>query len=174
MADPATVSLAIDRALAAATHDASAIELWSGLAEGADRLAAHGVLRIGGCLVAVLPFEPSEYESDFATTASIEEFRRLLACADRVIVTGAGDDGSRESAYERVGEALVDRCDTLLAVWDGRAAVGRGGTADVVQAARARGRTVIVIDGAAGEGMIVGMRIDRPRDDDRSTMIGDR
>ena len=81
----------------------------------------------------------------------VEQIEVAPPRAGEVMVTGAGDDGSRESAYERVGEALIDHCDMLIAVWDGTAARGRGGTADVVQAARARGRNVIVIDGARQE-----------------------
>jgi hypothetical protein len=46
---------------------------------------------------------------------------------------------TREAAYEAVGRFILDRCDVLLAVWDGKAARGRGGTGEIVALARARG-----------------------------------
>jgi hypothetical protein len=50
-----------------------------------------------------------------------------------------------EQAFLAAGQALVDRCDHLFAVWDGRPARGVGGTADVVAYARTRGRPVTVL-----------------------------
>jgi hypothetical protein len=41
--------------------------------------------------------------------------------------------------------AILDRADRLFAVWDGQAARGYGGTADVVGEARKRGVPVTII-----------------------------
>jgi hypothetical protein len=46
---------------------------------------------------------------------------------------------------------MLAEADCLLAVWDGKPARGYGGTADVVNAARARGLPVTVIWPAGAE-----------------------
>jgi len=120
----------------------------SGLAEGADRLVAQRVLaRPGGRLVALLPFAPVDYIADFADPASVQEFTDLLAAADeQEVITGSpSDDWTREAAYERAGHALLDRCDVLLALWDGKPGRGRGGTAEMVFEANLIGKPVEVI-----------------------------
>jgi hypothetical protein len=52
---------------------------------------------------------------------------------------------TREEAYERAGHEVVARCDVLIALWDGAPPRGRGGTAAIVEHARALGRRVEVI-----------------------------
>jgi hypothetical protein len=133
----------------------------SPLAEGADRLVAREVLKDREAdLEAPLPLPRDEYVRDFRSAESRREFDELLARAREVTVLGLG--GSRESAYERAGRYVVDRCDVLIALWDGDASGGRGGTADVVAYARERdvpliwigatGRYEIVEEAAAGIG----------------------
>lgn len=123
------------------------IEVWSSLAEGADRLVADAVLAgtPGARLVAVLPLAADDYRSDFAAPESRAEFDRLLDAAAETRITGPDSAGTRESAYLRAGLAVVDATDVLIAVWDGAPARGRGGTAEIVAAARAAGREVVVI-----------------------------
>jgi hypothetical protein len=106
----------------------------SALAEGADRLVAREALGRGASLEVVLPLPRDDYECDFTSARSKAEFRALLAQAAAVTEQAAG--GKREEAYERGGHAVVDRSDVLLALWDGRASRGRGGTAEVVSYAR--------------------------------------
>jgi hypothetical protein len=119
----------------------------SSLAEGADRVLARRVLDGGGQLEVLLPLPADDYEDDFETESSHRAFHDLLAAADRVTVIppDPDDDGTREAAYERAGLAVVDACDVLVALWDGGASRGRGGTAEIVQAARDRGRRVEVV-----------------------------
>lgn len=129
------VDVVLDRRLAGRASS----EVWSSLAEGADRLVARRVLRrAGGSLVAVLPLEPDDYEDDFETAGSRAEFRDLLAVAGRTDVVGPDETGSRESAYERAGHAVVDATEVLIALWDGEGSRGQGGTADIIHYARAR------------------------------------
>ncbi len=123
----------------------NALVLLSPLAEGADRLAAHEILRIPGAeLQAVLPLHQADYETDFATAESRSEFRDLLARA--VSVEVIPPHSSRAEAYMAVGCRIVEACDILLAVWDGQPGRGLGGTADVVAYARKVGKPVIIID----------------------------
>lgn len=99
----------------------------SGLAEGADRIAARVALERGCRLVAVLPFARARYEEDFPAPESRREFAELLARAERVIEL----DGAA-SGYERAGVWIVRHSQLLVALWDGEGAQGKGGTADVV------------------------------------------
>lgn len=128
-----------------AERSAHAVEIWSALAEGADRIVADLVPAHAERLVAVLPLEAADYRDDFADPASLAHFDRLLAAAHRVEVAGPDESGTRESAYERAGLGIVEGCDVLLALWDGEPTRGQGGTADVVDVARRRGREVIVV-----------------------------
>jgi hypothetical protein len=110
----------------------------SPLAEGADRLVARRALaRHGTRLIVPLPLPQTNYMADFATKRSRAEFLALLRLADETIVLSPAE--TREAAYEAVGRFILDRCDVLLAVWDGKAARGRGGTGEIVALARARG-----------------------------------
>jgi hypothetical protein len=126
------------------------------LAEGADRLVAWEVLRTPESEIEVLlPFPRKEYRRDFATGASRREFDELCARAggEQAIgrvgpgVPGAAGSGAagRGADYLRTGRAVVDRCDVLIALWDGQPARGVGGTADVVAYARERRRPLVIV-----------------------------
>ena len=144
--DDEDVAALVDEALDEVSAVGSGpIEVWSSLADGADRLVVHRVLaRPAATLVAVLPLDPDDYRHDF-TPASMLEFDALLRDAQDVVVTGPGPSGTRESAYERAGRAVVDGCDVLLALWDGEVSRGRGGTAEIVDYATEIGREVRVV-----------------------------
>jgi hypothetical protein len=118
--------------------------LVSALAEGADRMGAHAALALGMPLDVVLPFRPCEYEQDFATQASLREFRALLNQAASVIALD-GAEAARERAYDAVGMALLDNADLLVAVWDGGPGRGRGGTREVIAEAARRAMPVVVL-----------------------------
>lgn len=140
----ATVVTALERAQARAPRGASGWVVVSALAEGADRLVADiAMASFGARLEAVLPLPPSDYERDFATPASRAEFAALLSRSAHTSVIPP--QGSRQDAYLAVGHYLVDHCDVLVAVWNGRPAAGKGGTADVVARARAVGRPLLWI-----------------------------
>ena len=121
----------------------------SALAEGADRLVAREILsRPGGDLEAVLPLPSKEYATDFQSERSREEFERLLESASSV---EAGPLlGSREEAYERAGRQVVRRADILIALWDGEASGGQGGTAEIVAYALGQGVPTIWIHTEGG------------------------
>lgn len=148
---PAGVGPGVDRALDAVAHAAGgAVTVVSSLAEGADRLVVErGLARAGWSLEVVLPLDPSDYESDFGGDGSVGDFRALLdraAAVDRV-----PSQPTREDAYWAAGLAVLDRCDALVAVWDGLPARGRGGTAEVVATARAVGRPLAWVRVPGGE-----------------------
>jgi hypothetical protein len=111
----------------------------SSLAEGADRLVAReafGALADQGVeLEAALPMPASEYLSDFPSEESRAEFEQLmsLAAEHRQLTDLDPHQGvERDTAYERAGRYVVDRSDVLIALWDGKPARGKGGTAEIV------------------------------------------
>jgi hypothetical protein len=107
----------------------------SPLAEGADRLVAREVLRIEGADLEVpLPLPRKEYERDFQSDESKREFEDLFKQAKEVVELTPSE--TRQEAYERVGHYVVDRCDVLIAVWDGQPSRGQGGTGEIVEYAR--------------------------------------
>ncbi len=143
-----------------------ALVVVSALAEGADRLVAEEVLHAGAdpqilkdALVPVadrliletalvsldarlevaLPLDAEEYAEDFETEESRKAFRCLLAQARPGDIWTAPKGREREEAYERAGRYVVDRCDALIAVWDGEQSKGRGGTAEIVGYAQEHG-----------------------------------
>lgn len=120
------------------------LRMVSALAEGSDRMAAQAAIDLGEKLEVILPFTQAEYEKDFETQASLDEFRALLAHAQSVI-TLDGDNLERPHAYEAGGLLLLDNCDLLIAVWDGEHSRGRGGTREIMGQAARRGMPIVVI-----------------------------
>ncbi len=111
------------------------LSVLSPLAEGADRLVAREVLNTPhSILEVVLPIKKEDYIKDFKTTQSKKEFEELFIKANHV--RQLSYEGSREEAYEQAGYHIVDHCDVLIALWDGKKAGGQGGTADIVDYAR--------------------------------------
>jgi hypothetical protein len=124
---------------------AARLQVVSPLAEGADRLVARLALEQGAELIAPLPFPRDQYLEDFSSVPSKAEFDALLKEA-REVITLKGNratEQGRKAAYAAVGAAVVDKSDLLLALWNGEAADGHGGTAEVVQSARRAGRAVL-------------------------------
>ena len=114
----------------------------SAIADGSDQIAADAALSFGWELQAILPFGRAEYRASLADQPSRERLDDLLARAGRVLEL-PGEGPEDVEAYVMAGRATVAHCDVLIAVWDGLPPRGRGGTAEVVQMAIARGRPVI-------------------------------
>jgi hypothetical protein len=113
----------------------------SSLADGADQIFADVVLQLGGSLLAVLP--SADYARSFGTDKSRKHYEHLLSVAtDRVQLPFSEPS---EDAYLAAGKTVVDKSDKILAVWDGKPAAGRGGTADIVRYAELQGTPVVRI-----------------------------
>ena len=144
----------VAREAAALGGDMTSMRLVSSLAEGADRIAARSALQHGLSLDVVLPFPRGAYERTFFDDASRDEFAELLAAAQgRVALATDGLDASeddRAHGYAAAGMAMLARCHILLAVWDRRPPRGRGGTAEIVEAAARRGVPIVLIDPVDG------------------------
>ncbi len=114
------------------------------MATGADQMAATAARRQGFRVRAVLPFPRAVYLEDFAEGAERAEFDAHMDDADAVFtLPGSRADG--DDAYMSVGHMVIATSDILVAVWDGAPSRGRGGTGDIVAAARRRGIPVVHI-----------------------------
>lgn len=121
------------------------LRIVSPLAEGADRLVASEGLALGAELLSPLPFPQVSYRRDFVDPASLAEFDALLLRATSVVeLDGRYDtEETRKVAYAAVGEFVVDESDLVIALWDGEASGGHGGTAEIVDSARRKGCPVL-------------------------------
>ena len=137
--------------IAAAEEDGRSIYVATGLAIGADQLAAKLILEARAeaaarsetsplRLVALLPMNVEEYRRDFSTkpgtgeTASaseLDDFNRYLASADLLVEieptaanverTKRGGPLDRMAQYAALGDFLVERSRLLWAFWSGDA-----------------------------------------------------
>jgi len=111
------------------------------LAAGSDQIFAECVDELGGSIAAIIPSE--HYEDSFDTLKARSAFRRLNKKAVESILLPFPRPS--EEAYMSAGRAVVDRCQLLVAVWDGLPAGGLGGTADVITYARTQGKPVEIV-----------------------------
>ena len=113
----------------------------SQLAKGADQMVASEALAGGYRLQTFLPFPLATYRAKFKGVDG-RRFDDLLARSDHVCGPPDGVE-MHDRGYSLAGETMVTQCDLLLAIWDGEAARGQGGTADVIDYAIRRGVPVI-------------------------------
>jgi hypothetical protein len=128
--------------LVGAEAGAGRFTLLSALAEGTDRYAANAALARGWALESPLPFSVKRYEKDFSERASKLEFRALMKKA-RKVSPHPQNDGDDDAGYGGVGARIASHCHVLLAVWNGAAAKGPGGTAHVIALALGAGAPVL-------------------------------
>ncbi len=130
----------------------------SPLAEGTDRIFAELALGLGYELCAPLPFAQAEFEKDFVPPDALEKesldhFRALLSHArDGHNLTLFELDGARDhatDAYAAAGRVVLNQSDLLIAVWDGGAPGGPGGTVHTIYEAVSYHLPVIWIDAMA-------------------------
>jgi hypothetical protein len=110
------------------------------LAVGADQLLARLVLDRGGTIHAVIPF--AGIERSFAPE-DVAAYRKLIRQATVEVLDTPGTD---EDSYLAAGQRVVELSDLVVAVWNGRPAKGKGGTADIVDYARSLHRSILVFD----------------------------
>lgn len=112
----------------------------SSLAAGADQLFAWEILTAGGDLHAVIPAQ--HYEDTF-TEVELSCYFELRNRATEI--TTLDYDAPSEEAFDAAGRTITELCDVMIAVWDGKAARGHGGTGDAVEHARRNGKPVHII-----------------------------
>lgn len=134
------VTDALIREIEGAAHGG---KLWgiTSLAVGADQVFAELILRSGGSLHVIVP--SARYENTFNADEERARYEALLNAATEL--ERLQFDEPTEEAFFAAGRRVVDLCDTLLAVWDGKPSRGLGGTADVVKYAESSGRHVAIV-----------------------------
>ena len=149
LSDQAAVRTALREALTQVRATLPAAE-WvavSSIAEGADMLFAETARAAGLAWQVVLPLPEHEFKNDFSAE-QWAEVAGWLAQAEQCTVVPPTLE--RTEAYLDAGLETVDRADVLIAVWDGEASRGQGGTAEVVTYAREIGCPVLRIDPTSG------------------------
>lgn len=136
-----TVPLVAEDIRAALTEYPGELVGVSCLARGADQVFARVVLDAGGTVEVVLP--AADYRERKVKPDNAAEFEDLIGKAANVHVMPFAE--SNREAYLAASEHVLSIVDAMVAVWDGKPADGRGGTGDVVEAARERGIPVTVV-----------------------------
>lgn len=120
--------------------DDGADEFYSGMARGVDTWAAEAVLELKGSypqikLTAVIPCPE---QADGWGKAQKARYQNILEQCDKTITVSP--NYSKGCMLKR-NKALVDLCDILIAVFDGKS----GGTMQTVNYARSKGKKISVI-----------------------------
>ena len=124
-----------------AEHPDEQVSLVCSIAEGADRLLLSSAIELGIPYDCVLPSTSDCFRADFQTQESCDQYERLLAGA-RTVTEPVGPI-DREAGYLWASDNVLDRADTLVAVWDGGPGHGPAGTAETVARALSRGIPVV-------------------------------
>jgi hypothetical protein len=139
---PETVDLvraAISEALQA--HQSDDLVGLSCLAVGADSIFAQAILDAGAKLTVVV--SSADYRDKKVDPEDQPAYDLLLSQATEV-TTMPFETGGRE-AYAAANDHILTSIDHLFAVWDGQLPGAKGGTADAVSQAQARGISVTII-----------------------------
>lgn len=104
----------------------------SQLAEGADLLVAEEAHALGLELVFLLPLPLADYRAQFSSPGAQVRFDALRTVSRVVDLATAESPHDRDALYALAGDFLARYSFILLALWDGKPAVGPGGTAAVV------------------------------------------
>lgn len=113
----------------AKSHPKTTLVVLSGLAAGADIVAAEEAAALGVPVIATLPMPVETYEADFSDDERAR-FRSMLSRCSRVTIVSNPTD--RKGGYVATGLFLVHYSHVLVAFWDGLPGRGEGGTAEVV------------------------------------------
>jgi uncharacterized phage-like protein YoqJ len=105
----------------------------SGMALGVDQWWAEAAIGWQIPFIAAVPFMGMESKWP---RASQDRFNNILSYADSIVYVC--EPGYEPWKMQKRNEWMVDNCDKLVAYWDG----SPGGTANCVQYARAKGRTI--------------------------------
>jgi hypothetical protein len=124
----------LDRFALATLRDYQPERLISGMALGWDQALARAALALGVPVTAAVPFEGQDA---LWPAAARDEHARLLSLCDEVVVVCPGGYAPRKMLQR--DRWMVDRCTTLLALWNG----SPGGTGGTVAYAAAGGRVLV-------------------------------
>jgi len=127
----------------------------SPLAEGADRLVAQEILDLPQTdknrvpiLEAILPMPEEDYIRDFTAPNSLNEYYDLKSNAHTIKTLDY--NGIRADGFESVGRYVVQSCDILFVIWNGKVSEKRGGTYNIFEYAKEVGCPYVLINSNTG------------------------
>jgi hypothetical protein len=136
------------------------------LAEGADRLIAETVMEYDAlsCVEVILPLTLPDYKKTFnnpddpgffelySKARHVRKLRYLDLENDPKINQNSSETNienrlkeARKRAFKKAGRHIVNHCDVLIAIWDGKKSQGIGGTNDIIEYAVSKKRPLIII-----------------------------
>jgi len=122
-------------------HINTELQLFCALAEGSDQLA--GIIALSNKdikLIVPLPLAEEKYLQGFATELGRNLFHELIKSAEKVFTLP--DQNDEETAYEYLGNYLLDHCDALIAIWNGENTLKKGGTGELATKALQMGKLI--------------------------------
>lgn len=143
LAEEKKIIAGLDRALAQIRdhYPEARFRVLSPLAPGADCLFAERALRLRGAELHV-PLPQEGYLQQLRGLRQRRTFLRLLTRAKKVIALMPAE-ANLEDACHAAGIFIIENCDILFAIWDGKPPQGRGGTGEIVELARQRGLPIV-------------------------------
>ncbi|HTB63146.1 MAG TPA: hypothetical protein VK737_06120 [Opitutales bacterium] len=128
----------------------------SSAATGGDTLFIEAARSQNLPWTAMLPFPREDFRKDFSAVEWAHAEKLLDdAVQEKIEPPGA----PRNQAFLACGVRTVESCDVLIALWNGEAAAGVGGTADIVAYARAQQKPLIWINSQSG--LVTEERLDK-------------
>jgi uncharacterized phage-like protein YoqJ len=109
----------------------------SGMALGVDQWAANIAHKLGIPFIAAVPFTGQEKAWP---APSQKTFNTLIKLASEVVIVSEG--GYAAYKMQIRNEWMVDRCDKLIAIWDGTP----GGTGNCVKYAQSKNKEIFYIN----------------------------
>jgi hypothetical protein len=147
LTDPRLVAETIRRAIDELRERRCPLAAVCSTASGADTLFLEEVARRRLPYFLIFPFAPERFRQDFKP----DEWDRVAKhFAGALDIEEVHDVDTDNEAYLECGIRTVDRCDVLIAVWNGKPAAGEGGTGDIVDYARDLKKPIIWIDSSTG------------------------
>jgi hypothetical protein len=119
----------------------------SSCAAGGDLLFAETCIQLGLPLRILLPMPKEQFRADF----DAEQWKRVESILLHAMSTDVtGEETTREARYYDCGIETVQQCSELLTLWNGQPSQGLGGTEQIVNFAKAKGRPVTWIHSQTG------------------------
>lgn len=142
-----------------------------GGARGADLVSARCARERGATPWLLLASAPETFEQTSVAGADpswIEQFWTMVQRAPSWVLERDSRFGGRQDVFAAANEWMFETATTqaggspvrLVAVWDGAPAAGAGGTAHMVEVARAGGAEVVVVDPLSGRAAADGSSAD--------------
>lgn len=147
--DEGNIRQSLDTAWAALRQKVDGdLEAYGSLAQGGDIVFAESALDHGIPWSGLFPFAPSEFEADIGPSWKTR-YQEIQSRASSLDVWPEGS--SKESAFYQAGLEVLESSEIFMVVWNGEVAQGLGGTAQMVEAARAREMPLVWIHSSTGE-----------------------